>query len=949
MNSDEWVSLGICNEIADIMRRLGHASPTEVQAAAIPKVLEGRHTLIVAPTGSGKTEAALLPILSRIVCGGRRLKPVVALYITPLRALNRDMFKRFEVLASAAGIKVAVRHGDTPSRLRKEIAKSPPHILITTPETFAIMLVNECMRKWLRNVRWIVIDEFHEILSSKRGAHLLADLERLRVLAGPYQRIALSASIGNPYEAAEALAPGKVVNVVVTGGVREAELIVEFTPQSSREELAATIVEKVVKHSKVLIFTNTRDEAEALGSMLKSYIRDKGLGIKVAVHHGSLAKQVRKSVEEGLRNGAINAVVCTSSLELGIDVGDVNAVIQIGSPKQVTKLLQRVGRSRHRVGSKAVGYIIVRGSVSEALESLVIARRAKSGDVEPVRCIKKPIDVLLHVLVGMGLEGSGFMIDDALNILVRSYPFTDLTESELLKVIELGRRLRYLRFEGSRLRATGRGRLYYLRTTMIVDTPRYDVVDLTTSRKVGYFDEDFIATITDSSAGEVHVILSGRVWRVVGVNDSGRKVYVESPESLERASVPFWRGESIPVEYKVAREACALRRLIALNYVPEAAYKVGGEETINLIKHLIGKHVRSGYSLPNDRLVVVEIVKEGGGAVIHTCLGSRGNRGLAILLSYMLSRYLGRRVGFGITPYSIVLQFEGLSHALSDVSAGMLRRFISSVLKDPKVMERLDEALRNTSTYKLVVSKVLRRMGIIPRDAGPEVVKVVVKRLINDELISSEALNEIFFKLIDREALLKFFKGLREGSIDLKFVEVIKQSPLAADLLTMAGGILPSVARSGVLPESVVAELLRRRILSKRVNLICMLCGRVWEAEVSALPQKVRCPNCGSGLIAPYFKGDVDRIVNIARKGMRAGRRYRFILSGEERRVFEELLDSAKLVLDYGRQAIEALAVRGVGPKTAARVLGRLNGREFYSELYRVERTYVRTRRFWKD
>ncbi len=946
---DAWVSLGMCGKIADAMKRLGYSAPTKVQAAAIPKVLSGRHTLIVAPTGSGKTEAALLPILSRMVCSGRKFKPIVALYITPLRALNRDMFRRFEQLAGVVGIKVAIRHGDTPSRLRKEIVRSPPHILITTPETLAIMLVNEGMRRWLRNVRWVVIDEFHEILSSKRGAHLLADLERLRKLAGPYQRIALSASIGNPYDAAEALAPGKLVNVVVTSSSREAEIIVEFIPQARRDELAAAIAEKVVKHGKVLVFTNTRDEAEALGSILQTHILRKGLGIKVAVHHGSLAKQVRKSVEDGLKHGSINAVICTSSLELGIDIGDVNAVIQVGSPKQVTKLLQRVGRSRHRAGSKAVGYVIVRGSVSEALESIVIARRAVSGDVEPARCIRKPLDVLLHVIVGMGLESDGFTLEDALDTLTKSYPFMNLTESELLKIVELSRRLRYLKFEGGRFKTTGRGRLYYLRTTMIVDTPRYDVIDLTTSRKIGYFDEDFIVSLIDSSAENRSVVLSGRVWRVVGISDSDRKVYVEPPESLTQASIPFWRGESIPVEYKVAREACALRRLLALNYVPDPVRQVSNEDTLELIRHLIRRHVESGYPLPSEKVAVVEIVNGGEGVVIHACLGSRGNKGLAILLSYMLSRYLGRGVGFGITPYSVMLQVGRIGYAASDSGANTLRRFISAVLKDAGSMARLDEALRDTSTYRLAVSKVLRRMGIIPQDASSEVVKVLVRRFADDELVSREALNEVFFRVVDRDALEKFLKGLRDGSISLRFVEVSKQSPLATDLLVMAGGILPGVARGGVLPEGVVAELLKRRILSKKVSLICMLCGRVWEAEISALPQRIKCPACGSGLVAPYFGKDVGRVADIARRGMRAGRRYKFVLNGDERRVFEELLDSAKLVLDYGRQAVEALAVRGIGPKSAAKVLGRLRGRDFYLELYRMERTYVRTRRFWKD
>ncbi len=946
--SDGWKHLN--SRVAEVARKAGIKELTEVQEQAIPKVLSGRHTLIVAPTGSGKTEAALLPVLSKIVSANRSVKPIAVLYITPLRALNRDMFRRIESICRALGIKVAIRHGDTSSYARRMIASNPPHILITTPETLSIMLVNEAMRKHLRNVRWVIIDEFHELLGSKRGAHLLADLERLKELAGAFQRIALSASIGNVRVASEALAPGKVVEEVVVYGARRAEIRVEVSGPGRYADIVRRIVDKIRKHGRVLIFTNTRDEAEMLGNKLITYVERHGLGLKIRVHHGSLSKKERKEVEKGLREGRINAVVCTSSLELGIDIGHIDAVIQVGSPKQVTKFLQRIGRSRHYVSGVARGYLIARDVLHEALEALIIGRRSIKGEVEPVNTYRNPLDVLAHVLVGMALEG-GYTPKKVCDVLRRSYPFMELDEDDVVSLTNFLSRLRYVRFEGGSFRATKRGKLYYLRTTMIVDAPRYDVVDLTSMKKIGYFDEDFIVMLMDErkyDRDSKFVILAGRAWRIVGVDDDEKKVYVEPPVSISEAEVPFWRGESIPVHYRVAREVCANRRLLAMGYVMQDIARIAGKDVIEGLKRILTQHISSGAPLPSERNIVVEIIGNEGLIVIHTCLGTRGNRALAILLSYVLSKYLGRRVGFTVTPYGIILLTGNISHLSGKGEYTIVRNIINETLKSPRILEELNAAVSNTSMYLVVVSRVLRRMGVIPADASSEVVKALVKRYSRDEVVSREAFNEIYVRFLDKDSVISLSRKLRDGSVKLTYVSLMKPSTIASDLLRYAGQVVAGVVRSSVLPSSTLVELVKRRIQAKEAYMICMMCTHTWVVKVRELPERITCPKCGCGLVAPYFGKDRERVLGIAKRGLSGGRNYKFVLSGEERKIFEELLDSANLVLTYGKKAVEALAMYGVGPSTAKRVLGK-EGSDFYMGLYDLERNFIRTRRFWKS
>ncbi len=397
-----------------LIEQRGFSKPTEPQEKTIPKILEGKNVLLISPTATGKTEAAFLPVLSMMLqqAGTPGIK---VLYITPLRALNRDMLERLEWWCNNLDIKLAVRHGDTETKERTRQARSPPDILITTPETLQAILPGWVMRQHLQQVRWVIIDEVHEMADSKRGSQLSLALERLKAMIGKdFQIIGLSATIGSPEKVAQFLVGnGRSVEIVCVPVARLIRLKIVYPKPSEEDfklssqlythpEVAARL--KIIrdymhKRKSVLLFTNTRSISEVLASRFKVWDID----FPVSIHHGSLAKPSRIAAEKGLKSGELKGLVCTSSLELGIDVGRIDLVIQYMSPRQVTRLIQRVGRSGHRIGMIADGIIVTMDS-DDTLEALAIARRALKEDLEPVEIPPKPYDALAHQIAGLLLK-----------------------------------------------------------------------------------------------------------------------------------------------------------------------------------------------------------------------------------------------------------------------------------------------------------------------------------------------------------------------------------------------------------------------------------------------------------------------------------------------------------------------------------------------------------------
>src|SRR5579863_9488882 len=404
------------------LKERGFDSPTDPQVKLVPIVREGKNALLMAPTGTGKTEAAIPPILDAMIREGpTREKGTKLLYITPLRALNRDMLDRMQWWCKRFDIRLGVRHGDSSQAERTNLSFVPPDILITTPETLQIMLVGRRLRQNLSKLRWVVVDEVHELSEDKRGSQLSVGLERLRDVAEKeFQIVGLSATVGSPEKVAQFLVGSgrqcEVVRVPVEKTLALKVSAPRATPEDkilaeaifSYPEVAArlrTIRELVEKYRSVLIFTNTRTEAEALSSRFRVWDPEFPMG----VHHSSLSKATREAVERALKDGRLLGVICTSSLELGIDIGFLEYVIQYNSPRQVTRLIQRVGRSGHRVGQVSNGLVMTQDS-DDTLEAAVICRKSSAGELEPLEPFMEPYDVAIHQVAGLLIEQSSWKI-----------------------------------------------------------------------------------------------------------------------------------------------------------------------------------------------------------------------------------------------------------------------------------------------------------------------------------------------------------------------------------------------------------------------------------------------------------------------------------------------------------------------------------------------------------
>ncbi len=403
-----------------LFAKQGFTSLTKIQKKASPIILQKKDCLVIAPTGSGKTECSVLPIFS-LVKNSKKIGKIKVLYVTPLRALNRDVFRRITQYAKSNDLSIKIRHGDTTQKDRRKITENPPDILITTPETLIILLTQIKMLNALSDLEWIVIDEVHELLGSERGSQLSISLERLQLNSKyPLTKIGLSATVGNFEEAGKFIVGTKrKCKIVRDSSIRNYDVEIKYV-EGTISDVAGKIIEYVLDlnlDSPILLFTNTRGEAEFLASILKEKS-----SINIELHHGSLSKEVREDTEVSLREGIRGIVVCTSSLELGLDIGSVELVIHYGAPRQVSKLVQRIGRSKHNRNESAKGLVITNNSDDE-FEANAILDRIKEGSIESQEIHNSSLDVLAHHLVGMAMQLGKISVGRAYEIVIKAYPF----------------------------------------------------------------------------------------------------------------------------------------------------------------------------------------------------------------------------------------------------------------------------------------------------------------------------------------------------------------------------------------------------------------------------------------------------------------------------------------------------------------------------------------------
>ena len=509
--------------------------PTPGQLEYLEAIIAKEDVLVVASTGSGKTFGTIIACLHRIL--SEKSIPIATVVITPLKALNRDIFRRvLPSLGEKLGVSIAVRHGDTTSAERRRQTKDPPQILITTPELFQALLPAKILgRERLKNVQTVVIDEIHELVETKRGIQLSIALERLSMRAGrKIQRISLSATLGNPEKVINFLAPrSSNCKVVEIPSLKQLQLSVEFPTQLSSnlhkftktlqttEEAAARffrIIEIVKRESgTVLLFTNTRQQAEILGYRFNRYNENVDIDerINFEVHHSSLSAQYRLQAEADVREGILELIIATSSLELGIDIGAVSLVVQYMSPRRVETLIQRVGRAGHGLGRVSRG-IIIAENPRDLLESFAIQQCVSREKIEPTSIHSFALDILFHGIVGILLDFGETKLQTIMRMITSTHPFKHFTPRDLLPLLKYGKENHF--FYINKNEETGvislnvkrkAYRYYYSNLSSIPTKRNYSVIDIGRQSRVGQLDEAFVSTRGEKGAV---FILNGLPW-----------------------------------------------------------------------------------------------------------------------------------------------------------------------------------------------------------------------------------------------------------------------------------------------------------------------------------------------------------------------------------------------------------------------------------------------------
>jgi len=873
------VGKGVAGSIdKSILRGFGIEKMTKVQEESIPRVVLGEECLIIAETGSGKTEAVMMPLIQNM---GKR--PLECVYITPLRALNRDIFTRLEKTCESFGMRVETRHGDTPPRARQKQLKNPPNILITTPETFQILLVAPKFRKHLTNTRFVVIDEIHNIIDSKRGPQLACGIARLRRVAD-FKLYGLSATVSEP-ETVSNYFWGGGVTPIKGKDVKSKEIIVEVPDYtkgdittSKKTGLSLPIISKLRRirdisaDASTLIFTNTRSTAEILTSRLKKLI-------DINVHHGSLSKEHRESVETDFKKGLLNKVIATSSLELGIDVGHIEQVIQYGSPRRVDSFTQRVGRSGHFIGRVSKGFIL--SDLAEAPESAVIARRVMAGELESMEPVEKPLDVLSHQIVGLALEEFYRDIEETYQFFKKVWPFRKLTREEFQKVLNLTEQLGHIRQKDGKYNRRMRAwKYYYGNVSTIPDQKRFHLIEHDSGRYVAVLDSGFADEL---KIGERFVV-AGASWSVVNVE--GSRIY--AVRTGDTNTVATWSGEVIPVDYSVVREVPD-----AINFPEKYPYD---KNTVKKIKKL-GKY--SGK---------LRLEQHSNFTVIITWAGTKVNNTLAHVIGSFLTAQFGENIAIKSDEFGIVVK-------------GVSAKGIIEKIDGRHIEKTLHKTAKNSHKFRKTFIAVAKRFGAIERRPFKEISPKRFVELWSGTILEDEALKEYMMNKMAITQSLEFLKELEapeEGDI----------SPVGK---YMVEKFYPDVFETSR-PRKHILNAMKIRLMNKKLPLACMYCKtNLGVFHVASSPEM--CPVCDSKFIGVLRNPQILRKKEFTVKDKREMKGAK--LSGN---LFLSYGRDA-LMVQAGRGVGPSSASRILRKS--------VNEAELLHRVYESEKLYARTRPFW--
>jgi ATP-dependent Lhr-like helicase len=795
-------------------------APTPAQRLGWPAIASGRHTLIQAPTGSGKTLAAFLYGIDRLLPEpGQGLR---LLYVSPLKALNYDIERnlRGPLAGLKSDLRVAVRTGDTPQKERAEMLRHPPDILITTPESLFLLLTSRA-RENLRGVRTLILDEVHAVAGTKRGAHLALSVERLeRLVDEPFQRIGLSATQRPLAEIGRFVSGGREVELVDAGVAKELDLRVVMPVDDMRElgtvqgqapdmsvpgtgsegsqpsiwpSIYPEILKLVEEHRSTIVFVNNRRLAERLALRLNELAKKE----IARAHHGSIAREQRLEIEELLKAGEIPCLVATSSLELGIDMGAVDLVIQVESPKSVARGLQRIGRAGHELGAVSKGRIFPKFR-ADLLESAVVVERMLEGAIEETVIPRNALDVLAQQIVGIVAEEE--IAVDELHELVRvAYPFTDLSRAQLENVLdmlagrypsdefaELRPRIVWDRTAGIIRGRQGVRRLAVTNAGTIPDRGLFGVHLVDGGGRVGELDEEMVY---EARAGQTF-LLGASTWRIEEIT---RDRVLVSPAPGVPGAVPFWKGEGVGRPYELgeaigrtSRELVAQSEKAALKRLTER-HRLDERAARNLLTFLNEQAAATGV-VPSDRTVVVERFRDEIGdwrLCILTPFGARVHAPWALALAARLRESLGLEV-------QSIWSDDGIALHLPDADAPPPTDDV--VISPDEVEELVVQEVGQSALFGARFRENAARALLIPRRRPDQRTPLWQQRLKAQGLLQVarrygsfpvilETYRECLQDVFDLPSLKRLLRGLRTREIDLVDVETATASPYSASLL----------------------------------------------------------------------------------------------------------------------------------------------------------------------
>lgn len=906
-----------------------HSSFTKIQKLSFPVLDAGHNALIVAPTGAGKTEAAILPMLNAIA-NAKDKNGIKMLYITPLRALNRDMLIRMEKLCSQFAISMSIRHGDTTNKERARQIKKPPEVLITTPETLQSILPTKYLGVALYNLKYVVIDEIHELYSNKRGAQLSIALERLEEKAHAFQRVGLSATVGNSNTISKFLCGDRHCEIVDSGEIKKTEISVIYPSKPKRtykdfmEKFGLdqpsvarleAITEEIKNGESTLVFANTRQIVEALGSRLTYIEKEKPFG-GIGVHHSSIEKTERIKMESDFKTGAIKGLLATSSLELGIDIGSINKVIQYGSPRQALRLIQRVGRSGHSIHGKPIGKIIATGSM-DCLEATAVTMNANDGKIENYRCQFGALDVLANQICGISLDKGSIKIKELCGIINRSYIYKGITESKIKTLLEFMSKQKMIGFDGTTVNSGNSTRMYYYEhLSVIPDTKRYLVKNIANNKIISSLDEKFVASRLEE--GSIF-ITKGLPWKVVSIDDD---IIHSEPSTNIEGAVPDWSGEDIPVSLEVALRVSD----ILGNQNTNESYPMADGESGSSIRELIS--LCGSYSLKSGKFTVEYHPDY---IAIYTFLGTLANEALSRIMGNFLSVRFGRSVNIRSSPYMVFIELNqkiNIPELLISINPDTIESTIEDFLEKSEIF-----------AYHFVY--VAKLFGAIKREA--KLSKSLTKRLVavfRGSPIYEEAKRELMRNFFDIGNLASFLKDIQSGRL--------KPSIIETDTITKLTKVIMDSAyytKELIMPLTPSNELLNSFVeytTMKSIKLLCTYCGFYFTKKITDMQsqEKILCQNCSSPMVAVY-SDELKAIIEKKKKGEKLNR--------NESKKLSEALGEADLFASYGWKAAAALSTYGIGPRSAARALMMLRREDklFYIDLIEAQKQFIKNKKYW--